>query len=191
MSVGGVTVSYDANGNRTGFAGLSTVHDSDNRLVSASRTGMAVAYHYDADGRRVLKDFSSGGADGAALHAGDTIVAEYDPANGRLLRRYIPGATTDDRIAMVTCASSGTGACPSPTIHYYIPNRLGHVIGMLDATGAVSDRYVYTPFGIEEPLNASGNPYRYTGRYYDAETGLYHYRARYYDPEHGRWKNDG
>jgi len=33
----------------------------------------------------------------------------------------------------------------------------------------------------------SGNPFRYTGRRYDAETGLYFYRARYYDPETGRF----
>jgi len=25
------------------------------------------------------------------------------------------------------------------------------------------------------------NPFRYTGRYYDGETGLYYYRSRYYD----------
>lgn len=187
VSVGGAGLSHDANGNRTGYDGLSTPHDSDNRLVAASRTGMSVSYEYDAEGRRRKKDFASGGAGMAVAYAGDMAVAEYAWPDLRLLRRYIPGAGVDDRIAMVTCASSGTGACPSPALHYYIPNRLGHVIGMADETGTVTDRYVYTPFGIEEPLNASGNPYRYTGRYYDAETGLYNYRARYYDPEHGRF----
>jgi len=33
----------------------------------------------------------------------------------------------------------------------------------------------------------SGNPYRYTGRRLDAQTGLYYYRARYYDPDTGRF----
>ena len=31
------------------------------------------------------------------------------------------------------------------------------------------------------------NPFTYTGREYDAETGLYYYRARYYDAEVGRF----
>jgi len=31
------------------------------------------------------------------------------------------------------------------------------------------------------------NPYFFTGRRYDAETGLYYYRARYYDPYIGRF----
>jgi RHS repeat-associated protein len=30
-------------------------------------------------------------------------------------------------------------------------------------------------------------PYTYTGREYDPETGLYYYRARYYDPKIGRF----
>ena len=29
------------------------------------------------------------------------------------------------------------------------------------------------------------NPFQYTGREFDSETGLYHYRARYYDPLQG------
>jgi len=32
-----------------------------------------------------------------------------------------------------------------------------------------------------------GNPYTYTGREYDTETGLYFYRARYFDPSIGRF----
>ena len=35
--------------------------------------------------------------------------------------------------------------------------------------------------------DASGNPFRYTGRRFDPETGLYYYRARYYDPDLGRF----
>ena len=32
-----------------------------------------------------------------------------------------------------------------------------------------------------------GNPYLFTGRSYDAETGLYWYRTRYLDPVAGRF----
>ncbi|MBN2183612.1 MAG: hypothetical protein JW715_17015, partial [Sedimentisphaerales bacterium] len=32
-----------------------------------------------------------------------------------------------------------------------------------------------------------GNPYMFTGRRYDLETGLYYYRARYYNPNTGRF----
>ncbi|WP_417494796.1 RHS repeat-associated core domain-containing protein [Maricaulis sp.] len=43
------------------------------------------------------------------------------------------------------------------------------------------------PYGVEAPLDTSGNPFRYTGRRYDAESGLYYYRARYYWPQIGRF----
>jgi len=33
----------------------------------------------------------------------------------------------------------------------------------------------------------TGNPFMFTGREYDSETGLYFYRARYYDPAIGRF----
>jgi RHS repeat-associated protein len=32
-----------------------------------------------------------------------------------------------------------------------------------------------------------GNPFMFTGRRYDPETGLYYYRARYYAPYIGRF----
>ncbi|WP_417483944.1 RHS repeat-associated core domain-containing protein [Maricaulis salignorans] len=54
-------------------------------------------------------------------------------------------------------------------------------------SGALTDQYVYTPFGVEAPLATSGNPFRYTGRRFDAESGLYYYRARYYWPQIGRF----
>lgn len=58
----------------------------------------------------------------------------------------------------------------------------------------MTDRYVYSPFGVQNLVaddpdvnRPSGNPFRYTGRRFDAESGLYYYRARYYDSELGRF----
>ncbi len=94
---------------------------------------------------------------------------------------YIPGLGIDDRVAMVTMSGS-----TATDVHFYLPNRLGSVIGMVGglwgsaAHGTLTDQYLYSPYGVEEPLAGSGNMYRYTGRYYDGETGLYYYRSRYY-----------
>ena len=93
-------------------------------------------------------------------------------------RRYVPGVGVDDRIAMIEAGG---------TAHFYHPDRQGHVIAVTSSAGAIEDRYIYTPYGFEVPQAVSGQPFRYTGRYYDAETGLLHYRARYYDPEMGRF----
>jgi RHS repeat-associated protein len=63
----------------------------------------------------------------------------------------------------------------------------GNVLAVTGNTGAIEQHFFYTPFGVELEGDPSGNPFRYTGRRYDAETGLYYYRARYYDADLGRF----
>jgi RHS repeat-associated protein len=89
----------------------------------------------------------------------------------------------------------------SETKYYYHANNLYSVAALTDQAGAVVERYSYTAYGKPTfhnpttgvPLSpqptgsALGNPYLYTGRRLDAETGLYYYRARYYDPDLGRF----
>ncbi len=44
-----------------------------------------------------------------------------------------------------------------------------------------------TSFAIDNPQSTIGNPYRFTGRRFDPETGWYHYRTRHLDPVAGRF----
>jgi len=45
----------------------------------------------------------------------------------------------------------------------------------------------YTPDEQDQDIELIGNPYMFTGRRFDLETGLYYYRARYYNPCIGRF----
>ena len=45
----------------------------------------------------------------------------------------------------------------------------------------------YSPAQAHAEVTLIGNPYMYTAREYDIETGLYYYRARYYNPYIGRF----
>jgi RHS repeat-associated protein len=122
------------------------------------------------------------------LHAGGREIAEY-AASGTLLRRYIPGPGVDQRILMVDCGTSA-GCIPNQAgshTQYYFADRQGNVLAVTGNTGAIEQHFFYTPFGVELEGDASGNPFRYTGRRFDAETGLYYYRARYYDADLGRF----
>ncbi|MBQ6697885.1 MAG: RHS repeat-associated core domain-containing protein, partial [Oscillospiraceae bacterium] len=48
--------------------------------------------------------------------------------------------------------------------------------------------YTYDAYGNEDNASATDtNPFRYSGEYYDAETGFIYLRARYYDPSIGRF----
>ena len=79
----------------------------------------------------------------------------------------------------------------SAATSYYHADGLGSVSSLSNAAGALAQTYTFDSFG--KLTNSSGsltNPFRYTGREFDTETGLYYYRARYYDPSGGRFINE-
>src|SRR6202162_4021538 len=52
-------------------------------------------------------------------------------------------------------------------------------------------KYTYDSFGkLTASTGSLVNPFRYTARESDTETGLYYYRARYYDPASGRFLSE-
>jgi len=175
-------LSYDCNGNLT-FDGTRTyTYDAENRLLMANATGLAATYAYDPLGRRTKKS-GTGVTTTYYLSDGTDEIAEYDSTK-TVTVRYIPGPSIDEPIAMETAS---TGAK-----EYFHTDKQGSVSAMSDATGAlVEGPYTYDPYGNcfvgSTPCSATGVPYRFTGRRFDAETGLYYYRARYYDPAKGRF----
>jgi RHS repeat-associated protein len=181
------TLTYDPSDNLFGASTATDIrvfnHDTRNRLTSVAAFGETINFSYDVIGRRIEKEIESGTTTRYA-HAGGMEIAELDDQD-RILQRYIPGPGVDQRVAMIN-ADAVTGNTVSR--HYYHANRLGSVIAVTDAAGVRTDRYVYTPYGVEtDASGASGNPFRYTGRRWDGETELYYYRARYYWPEIGRF----
>jgi RHS repeat-associated protein len=188
------------NGNLTGWtSSLPTpgahvyTYDSENRLLSAAVGGSGTAsvfYDYDALGRRQRKTVN--GTLTQHLLDGDEEIAELD-SSGAVLRRYITGTAMDDRIATI----EGPATSPVAASHtFFHTNHQGSVIAMTDNTGnAVGcaggsncQRLAYDAYGnLAAAASATGQPYRFTGRRYDPETGLYYYRARYYSPQLGRF----
>lgn len=65
---------------------------------------------------------------------------------------------------------------------------MGSLTSLSNTSGALASSYTYDSFGDLVAFSGSiVNTFRYTGREFDAETGLYYYRARYYDPTSGRF----
>ncbi|MDD5492793.1 MAG: RHS repeat-associated core domain-containing protein [bacterium] len=65
---------------------------------------------------------------------------------------------------------------------------MGSITALVDSDGNIAQTYSYDSFG--NIINSSGTisqPYTFTSREYDEETGLYYYRARYYDAKIGRF----
>ena len=169
------TLTSDANGNLTdhGTARHYT-YDSENRLLSASASGMSSQYTYDPFGRRLSKTVN--GTTTRFLYDGDQVLADTTSA-GTVQATYVFGPGIDEPLRMIR------GAVTS----YYHADGLGNLIALSNTDGTLAESTTYDVFGKPSTTSTLGNRFLFTGREYDTEIGLYYYRARYYDPRLGRF----
>ncbi|MFO0698695.1 MAG: RHS repeat-associated core domain-containing protein [Nitrospira sp.] len=99
-----------------------------------------------------------------------------------LILFYTHGPGIDEPIAVTKGSST----------FFYHQDGLGSVTDLTDSAGASAKSYSYDAYGnILESPGTLEQPYTYTGRELDAESGLYYYRERYYDSNLGRFlQND-
>ena len=80
---------------------------------------------------------------------------------------------------------NGTNAFP-------LYDNNGNVVALVTEGGEMVAWYKYSSFGecvaAEGPL-AQANPFRWSTKYHDDETGLDYYGYRFYSPQLGRWLN--
>ena len=177
----GVTYTYDNNGNtatKVDSNGTTTyAWDYLNRLTSVTLPGGGgtVTFKYDPFGRRIQKVSPTGTTN--YLYDGANSIEEVD-ATGTILARYAQGAGVDEPLDVAI--SSGT--------KFYQADGLGSITALADISGSATDAYVTDTFGkATSSAGTTRNPFHYTARELDSETGLYYYRARYYDSAIGRF----
>ncbi len=180
-SVNGQTFGYDGNWSLTSDGVWTYTYDVENRLKTASKSGVSATYEYDPLGRRSKKS-GTGVSTEVYLNDGVEEIADYN-GSGTLLRRYVHGLGVDERLVMYTGTSLSSK-------EYYHVDHQGSTIALSDNAGNLdqqNDIYTYSAWGEPGAEGLTGNPFRYTGRRLDAESGLYYYRARYYSPTLGRF----
>ena len=183
-STSAATYAYDNNGNttsKTTSAGTTSyTWDFENRLASVTLpgTGGTVNFEYDPFGRRIYKSSPAGTY--IYVYDGADVIQELG-SSGNLLSSYTQGLGVDQPLALYQGAGTS----------YFHADGLGSVTSLTDPTGAVATSYVYDSFGnLTASTGTATNPFQYTGREIDSETGLYYYRARYYDPTVGRFLSE-
>jgi len=88
--------------------------------------------------------------------------------------------------------SATFGGTNSVSSVFYTYDGNGNVSELVNTNGAVVAHYEYDAFGNTTAATgamAEANPFRFSTKYLDTETGLYYYGLRYYHPELGRWVN--
>jgi len=172
---------YDTNGNLTSDGIWTFGYDRAGHLISASKSGTSASYKYDALGRRIEKIVN--GTVTKYVYSGQSLIEERDGSNN-VTAKYIYAGGIDNPVEVI----KGTGA------YFFQQDALGSITALANSSGAIVESYTYDAFGKPKIKDGSGNlidipstPFLFTGREYDAETGLYHYRTRAYSPELGRF----
>jgi RHS repeat-associated protein len=177
-----------------------------NRLRTATRNSdgaIVASYTYDALGRRTSAVVTNSGALNGSTYFyldGQQEIEEHNAADG-VTQQYVFGNYIDEALVKDNLTAT-------PARLFYYQNTLYSAYALANTTGAIVEGYQYDAYGKQTVFDpgvsgvvtftsadvitpgghsAVGNPYLFTGRRLDPETGLYYYRARYYDPVQGRF----
>ena len=161
-----------------------------------------LTFQYDWMGRRIRKtvvnlDTGQTISDLIFLYDGWNLIAEVNAQTGELIRTYVWGPDLSGTMQ----GAGGIGGLLWVTHHddhgithhetFVVYDGNGNVMVLISAfDGSLVAQYEYGPFA--EPLRATGplaadNPFRFSTKYTDSETGLVYYGYRYYSPSLGRW----
>ncbi len=201
------TPTYDDDGNLKTDGLWIYTWDAENRLVAMESAAAVPAaakrkleFGYDFKGRRITRRVSTWtGAWTTSQHGrlvlhGWNLVAELNVlASNAPLRSYAWGndlsGTVDEAggiAGLMMVRDHGAGA------QYYVGyDGNGNVVALVSGSDqSLGAQYEYSPFG--ELVRGTGpvarlNPFRWSTKYADEETGLSYYGRRFYDPARGRW----
>ena len=208
------TYTYDTDGNLATDGRWTYSWDGENRLVEMKRdtsvptlsSRLRLRFEYDHLGRRIRKGFDTHNGtdwveqtDTIFLYDGWNVMGELNAnASNAKLRTYVwgldlsgslQGAGGVGGLLKVTDYVGGT------THHFVAYDGNGNVAALADGTtGALTARYEYGPFG--EAIRTTGpgttpmaekNPFRFSTKYTDDQSGFLYYGYRFYNPSTGRW----
>jgi RHS repeat-associated protein len=202
---------YDLDGNMTNDGRWFCRWDAENRLVEMSSlpgapsgSKILLDFAYDHEGRRIQKTISTN--NGAGYFPQSTNKFAYDGwnlliefrASNILLRSFVWGLDLAGSVqdgggvgGLLTFAQYSGGTVSDR--HFAAFDGNGNVMGLVSGTdGTLSGLYEYGSFGEELRTTgtaAKANPFRFSTKYHDSETGLVYFGRRFYVPDVGEWLN--
>lgn len=187
LSAGGVSFTYDKNGNRK---------------TSSDLGGTTYSWNYE----NRLTSIKSISPDAANLNFYDAFQNRVASSKGGNTKRYVLDITgemshvlaeTDNQGAIITYYVYGLGLLSqidrTNNRYFYHYNNRGDTIALTGISGGITDSYAYDEYG--KVLNTTGttnNPFKFVGQFgvMDEGNGLYFMRARFYDANVGRFLSE-
>lgn len=176
---------YDANGNEITRPDGSTTYAASGKPRSFAFAGnQAAAYRYDASGNRVARE----SADELTIYGPGGYQVVIDKKTGiRRHRHLIAGA---GRVVAVVTRTPGQS---DEDVEFLHSDRLGSIVAVTDANGAILDRRDYDVFGAQssalpnQKSKAPAAPLGYTHHETGDPGSLVNMSGRMYDPHLGRF----
>ena len=176
ISVNGVGLTYDANGNVLTYGDKEYTWNSGRNLESITDGDNTYSYTYDENGIRTSKEV-------------DGVTTYFNTKDGVILSQT---DGTNTWYFQYDTNGSPLGFVLNGIQYFYITNQMGDILAITDTDGNVVGNYEYDAWGkvlTADTDIAKQNPIRYRGYYYDNETGYYYLQSRYYDSNICRFIN--
>jgi RHS repeat-associated protein len=182
--------------------------------ATGARARQRLEFAYDGQGRRVAKRVLTWNPSTSTYQLQTETKFLYDGWNLIVEYRLNPSTSTFDLNSTYTWGLDLSGSMQgaggvggllfantqtldpgsqtlTPGTHAFACDGNGNVTALVDlATGLKSAAYDYNAFGetiLSEGHAAAANPFRFSTKYTDDESGLLYYGFRYYNPATGRW----
>ncbi|MFC1533671.1 RHS repeat-associated core domain-containing protein [Thermodesulfobacteriota bacterium] len=169
---------HDANGNITAIGNKILTYNQNNRLIMVEEGGNTLGeYTYNGLGQRIIKE--AGGVTTVFHYDFDGNIIGKSDLSGSFSKEYLYRGSS--RLALIDVSIG--------EMYYFGNDRLGTPQVLTDSTNTVVWEGYYKPFGEAEvnPNSSVVNNFRFSGQYFDSETGLHYNYHRYYDPKTGRY----
>ena len=190
----GYRLDYDDNGNVVRLNDMELTWDFKDRLVSVKSALVTAEYVYDYTNRRVTKHVKY-----SAPHVPTETVVQYvdqhyESRDDTPVKYIYAGQTRVARFISSVASTADAKRSPldiASTVRYYHHDHLGSTNVTTDSAGKLSEEVSYYPFGYPRfqslPASLEDDPYKFSQKELDAESGLQYFETRYLDGSLGRF----
>jgi RHS repeat-associated protein len=198
---------YDSDGNLTQDGRFTYTWDSENRLIGvttrddlpASVSRVMVEYAYDHQSRRIASSTAvwTNGSWQAVdsrsfLYDGWNVVKETINHQQPTTNYYTWGLDLSGSLQGAGGIGGLLAASLDGTTALYCYDANGNVGQLVSTDGELLAHYEFSPFGetvVSTGPLAKSNPFRFSTKWFDNDTGLGYWGYRWYGPGMGRWIN--